>query len=387
MNAPAATRATSLDALRSPQEASMPAVAPGFGSLQSFELMQRQAKLLCSSTLVPAQYRAVVVKTDYKGNEISRTENPNALSNCVIALNMASRMNADPLMVMQNLYLVEGRPSWSSQWIIAQINNCGRFSPLRFSIQDLGEKTVEYTTYQWNDATRRKEAQTQKVKIHDKQCIAWVIEKGTEEKLFSPPVSIGMAVAEGWYTKNGSKWQTMDEVMLRYRAAAFFGKLYAPELLMGLPSAEESADVIDMELQAGGGYAMADSSPVTLDAMREAAAPAPALTEQKPVTVPPPQTKTETPAYVDRETGEIRESAATQQQDDGAPGFADAHAAVRAGDFDLARDIARSLPEQQRQQIEAAIANLSQAREESESPAPQAQPARRGRGQGGLSLE
>lgn len=361
----------------------MPAVAPGFGSLQSFELMQRQAKLLCSSTLVPAQYRAVVVKTDYKGNEISRTENPNALSNCVIALNMASRMNADPLMVMQNLYLVEGRPSWSSQWIIAQINNCGRFSPLRFSIQDLGEKTVEYTTYQWNDATRRKEAQTQKVKIHDKQCIAWVIEKGTEEKLFSPPVSIGMAVAEGWYTKNGSKWQTMDEVMLRYRAAAFFGKLYAPELLMGLPSAEESADVIDMELQAGGGYAMADSSPVTLDAMREAAAPAPALTEQQPVTVPPPQTKTETPAYVDRETGEIRESAATQQQDDGAPGFADAHAAVRAGDFDIARDIARKLPDAQRQQIETAIANLEGGQQD-ESPA---RSRGRQRGQGGLGLD
>lgn len=387
MNAPAATHATNLAALRAPQEASMPAVAPGFGSLQSFELMQRQAKLLCSSTLVPAQYRAVVVKTDYKGNEISRTENPNALSNCVIALNMASRMNADPLMVMQNLYLVEGRPSWSSQWIIAQINNCGRFSPLRFSIQDLGEKTVEYTTYQWNDATRRKEAQTQKVKIHDKQCIAWVIEKGTEEKLFSPPVSIGMAVAEGWYTKNGSKWQTMDEVMLRYRAAAFFGKLYAPELLMGLPSAEESADVIDMELQAGGRYAMADSGPVTLDAMREAPNPAADLEQRQPNTVSQ-QTRAQAAVPHDAETGEIHERAGAQQQsDDGTPGFADAHAAVRSGDFGLARDIARALPEQQRQQIEAAIANLSPADEESENPAPAAQPARRGRGQGGLSLE
>ena len=260
---------TTLAAMRGPAESNMPAVAPGFGSLQSFELMQRQAKLLCSSTLVPAAYRSVIEKLDFKGNVKERIENPNALSNCVIALNMSARMNADPLMVMQNLDLVEGRPSWSSQWIIAQINNCGRFSPLRFDIHDLGEKTVEYTTYRWDEQSRQKVPQVQKVKIHDKRCVAWVVEKGSEERLYSPPVSIAMAVAEGWYTKNGSKWQTMDEVMLRYRAAAFFGKIYAPELLMGLPSSEEAADTIDMEMQSDGRYAMAQPEPVAIDALRE----------------------------------------------------------------------------------------------------------------------
>ena len=260
---------TTLAAMRGPAESNMPAVAPGFGSLQSFELMQRQAKLLCSSTLVPAAYRSVIEKLDFKGNVKERIENPNALSNCVIALNMSARMNADPLMVMQNLYLVEGRPSWSSQWIIAQINNCGRFSPLRFDIHDLGEKTVEYTTYRWDEQSRQKVPQVQKVKIHDKRCVAWVVEKGSEERLYSPTVSIAMAVAEGWYTKNGSKWQTMDEVMLRYRAAAFFGKIYAPELLMGLPSSEEAADTIDMEMQSDGRYAMAQPEPVAIDALRE----------------------------------------------------------------------------------------------------------------------
>ncbi len=260
---------TTLAAMRGPAESNMPAVAPGFGSLQSFELRQRQAKLLCSSTLVPAAYRSVIEKLDFKGNVKERIENPNALSNCVIALNMSARMNADPLMVMQNLYLVEGRPSWSSQWIIAQINNCGRFSPLRFDIHDLGEKTVEYTTYRWDEQSRQKVPQVQKVKIHDKRCVAWVVEKGSEERLYSPPVSIAMAVAEGWYTKNGSKWQTMDEVMLRYRAAAFFGKIYAPELLMGLPSSEEAADTIDMEMQSDGRYAMAQPEPVAIDALRE----------------------------------------------------------------------------------------------------------------------
>ncbi len=114
-----------------PNEAKMPQIAPGFGSLQSYELMLRTAKLLSSSTLVPAAYRA---------NDDKKVENKNAIPNCVIALNMACRMGADPLMVMQNLYVVEGRPSWSSQWIIAAINGCGRFSPLRFEIRSLGEK-------------------------------------------------------------------------------------------------------------------------------------------------------------------------------------------------------------------------------------------------------
>ena len=241
MNAP-----TTLDNLRSPapREASLPAVAPGFGSLQSFELMQRAANLLASSTLVPAAYRKTIEKLDKFGNVKESRDNPNALANAVVALNMAQRMGADPLMVMQNLYIVEGRPSWSSQWIIAAVNGCGRFSPLRFDIKDQGKKEVEYTETYWDNGQRQK--RTTKVPILDKVCIAWAIEKETGERIESPPVTIEMAVKEGWYTKNGSKWQTMDEVMLRYRTASFFGKIYAPELLMGLQTVEEAQDVIDL---------------------------------------------------------------------------------------------------------------------------------------------
>ncbi|MDN7441169.1 hypothetical protein QZM64_18590 [Burkholderia cepacia] len=237
---------TTLEAVRSPlpREANLPAVAPGFGSLQSFELMQRAANLLASSTLVPAAYRKVIEKLDKFGNVKERKENDNALANAVVALNMAQRMGADPLMVMQNLYIVEGRPSWSSQWIIAAVNGCGRFSPLRFDIKVLGAKNVDYVETFWENNQRQK--RTISVPITDKVCVAWAIEKETGERIESPAVSIEMAVKEGWYTKNGSKWQTMDEVMLRYRTASFFGKLYAPELLMGLMTVEEAADIVDV---------------------------------------------------------------------------------------------------------------------------------------------
>lgn len=221
----------------------------GLLNLESFELSQRIAKMLSSSTLVPEQYRATIkVKAgkDNFGNMVYRDEpNPNGLSNCVIALNMSNRMGADPLMVMQNLYLIEGRPAWSSQFIMAAINSCGRFSALRFELVDLGEKEVEYTTTEWVD--RKKSTTVKKVKIQDMSCVAFAIERETGERIESSKITIEMAVKEGWYGKNGSKWQTMPEQMLRYRAASFFGRVYAPELLMGLRSADEEQDrIIDV---------------------------------------------------------------------------------------------------------------------------------------------
>ena len=131
------------------QTQNMPAQMNSVGllNLEAFELSQRVAKMLASSTLVPEQYRAITKVKAGKDNNgqwvYQDVENPNGLSNCVIALNMANRMGADPLMIMQNLYLIEGRPSWSSQFIMASINSCGRFSSLRFEIEDLGEKEVE----------------------------------------------------------------------------------------------------------------------------------------------------------------------------------------------------------------------------------------------------
>ena len=178
----------------------------GFSNSASFELLQRQAKLLAASELVPKEFQGKI-------------------PNVVIALELASRTGASPISVMQNLYIVHGKPSWSSQFIIAAINNTKRYSPLRYDITGEGD---------------------------DRTCIAWAVEKATGERLESPPVTIKMARDEGWLTKNGSKWKTMPELMLRYRSATFFGRLYAPEILMGMQTQEEVIDigVIDGEVTA-----------------------------------------------------------------------------------------------------------------------------------------
>lgn len=178
------------------------AVMPGFNSAQSWDLAQRIGKAFAASTLVPAQYQ---------GN----------LANCIVALEMANRMGASPLMVMQNLYIVHGNPGWSSKFLVASFNQCGRFSALRY------EFVGKPGTKDWG-------------------CRAWAVEKVTGEKLVGATITVDMADKEGWSTKSGSKWKTMPEQMLMYRAAAFFVRAYAPEISMGLRSVDEIEDgVID----------------------------------------------------------------------------------------------------------------------------------------------
>lgn len=245
MNAPATQHAL---ANSQPDHA---VVTMGFGSLQSFEFMQRTAKMFSSSSMVPAAYQAMATKGF--GDRQTVEANPSALANCVIALDMSQRMNANPLMIMQNLHIIEGRPSWSSQFIIAAINNCGKFSPLRFDLEWLDEIDALYSTFDWVD--RKKVEKKHSIRIKNARCVAWAIEKATGERLESAPVTMEMAVAEGWFGKNGSKWKSMPDLMMRYRSAAFFGRIYAPELLMGLPAADEVHDIIDVRPQPDGSYA------------------------------------------------------------------------------------------------------------------------------------
>ena len=222
----------------------------GVFQVNNFNEAINAASFLSASSLVPADYRRwVPVKNQY-GKAVTNAdgtpqliENPNATSNCLIALNMANRMGYDPLMIMQNLYIIEGRPAWSSQFIIAAINACGKFDPLQFEIVNEGEKEIEYVNSYWENGKKLSAKAT--VKLENLTCIAWTTDR-KGNRLQSDKVSMEMAVKEGWYQKNGSKWQTMAGQMLRYRAAAFFGRIYAPEVLMGIYAADEIRDFVDV---------------------------------------------------------------------------------------------------------------------------------------------
>ena len=197
-----------------------------FSSTSSFEQAQRIAKALVSSDLVPSNYRGV-----------------DNIGNALIAMDTAGRMGLSPLVVMQNLHIIEGRPSWASSFIIGALNSCGLFAPIRFRIEKLGKRSVSFDKWEGPKGNRTKV--TAKTDVEDMTCVACTAEKGTGEILEGPPVSIAMAVAEGWYTKPGSKWVTMPDLMIRYRAAAFFGRLYAPHILNGMPMEDEVLDISD----------------------------------------------------------------------------------------------------------------------------------------------
>lgn len=160
------------------------------------------AKVLCQSTLIPQQYQGKA-------------------ADCVIAIDMASRMGISPLMVMQNLYVVKGKPSWSGQACMAFLRN--RYADA------MPVYVGTPNTDDWG-------------------CFIRATTKDGE-KLEGSTVTIQMAKREGWYGKTGSKWQTMPQQMLAYRAAAFFARVYCPELLMGVSVQGEVEDTEPEEVR------------------------------------------------------------------------------------------------------------------------------------------
>lgn len=172
------------------------ALAIADAETKSFELVQRQAKMLASSTLVPKDFI-------------------NNIPNCAIALNVSKRTGLDPLMVAQNLAIIHGRPSWSATALIGMINSCGRYTPLRFVFDDEDAPT---------------------------SCYAIATDKASGQSLRGEKITLTMAKAEGWSTKNGSKWLTMPGQMLRYRAASFWSRAYASDISLGLYCQDEIKD-------------------------------------------------------------------------------------------------------------------------------------------------
>ena len=177
-----------------------------YQSTESFEFAQRQAKSLCESDLVP---------TNYKGQK--------GLSNCLVALEMSKRMNLSPLTVMQNLNVIHGKPTWSSQFITSNILGCGRF------------KNFDYVV---TGKDQTLSVQCQAIRLEDNKLV-----KGTA-------VSMKMEQQEGWTRKN-PKYQSMPEIMLKARAATFFGRQYIPDLLLGVQTSEEVVDIQPIDVTTG----------------------------------------------------------------------------------------------------------------------------------------
>jgi hypothetical protein len=150
---------------------------------------------------------------------------------------------------MQNLDVIQGKPSWSSKFLISTINTCGKYEQLKYRFTNLGKVgKLELTETKWVNGKKEKyKTEFDGSDIDNIECVAYTTVKGSDELIESSEVTIRMAVLEGWYTKDGSKWPIMTKKMLRYRAASFWTNEHAPELSLGMRTVEENEDVEDID--------------------------------------------------------------------------------------------------------------------------------------------
>lgn len=171
-----------------------------FSTFEGFELGKKMAQALTTCGLIP---------DNFKGNQ--------NLGNCMIALDLAARMGINPLQLMQGLYIVHGKPAFSGQFLGGLVNASGLYkSKLKLEQVGIdGQPSFGYRAfaYDWDG-----------------------------DKITGPAVTMQMAASEGWVSKN-TKWKTMPDLMLRYRAISFFQRVNCPELTFGIPVREEIEDV------------------------------------------------------------------------------------------------------------------------------------------------
>ena len=168
-----------------------------YNSSDSFTLAMNMAKTLAGSTIVPPAFQK-------------------SWENCMVALSQSKKLGVDPFVVMNNMYLIQGKITWKSEFIIAMINASGKFdTELQYEEEEKDGKPYACTAYTFKDG----------------------------RKISGIRVTMDMANAEGWTKKNGTKWTSLTQLMLRYRAAVFFARFNAPELTSGLYTVEEGEDV------------------------------------------------------------------------------------------------------------------------------------------------
>lgn len=166
-------------------------------NIQTFSENYRMAAQLAKSTIIPQTYQ-------------------NKPENVIVAIGMAQKIGLDPFTIMQNLNIIKGKTSWSGSFCRTLIEKSNKYSNLKLIF--VGEKGTD--TY---------------------GCYMQGISKETGELIKGPEVNMKMAKSENW-TSN-PKWNNMTELMLSYRATSFFARVYVPEALNGVQTAEEIEDI------------------------------------------------------------------------------------------------------------------------------------------------
>ena len=173
--------------------------------VKKFELEQRKAKAFVATDFFPAHLR--------KGDKEA------TIGAAIIVLDLAQRMNLGALEVAQSIYIIHGKPSFETKFLVARLNSSGLLKGRLNTILSPDRQSAH--------------------------CEA--VDAQTGQLLRGTTITMDMARREGWLSKNGSKWQTMPELMMKYRAQSFFINEFFPEVKYGLKTSDEAEDINEIK--------------------------------------------------------------------------------------------------------------------------------------------
>ena len=231
-----------------------------FTTREAFQLATDMAVQLSRSSIIPNDYRDQLPK----GNEW--VNNPDAAGNCFIVLELANRLRVSPLVVMQQVDVIYGRPSLRGTFMVALINSRDEFSPLDFvctheaeiaalerQMKDVAEQLASavgdsvQALIDKMTALRKQVATIRTADDYGYYCVATRLSDGRVCR--GATIDWKMVKAEGWFTKKDSKWQSIPEQMFPYRAASFWGRQYASHITLGMHEADELRDALEGEYE------------------------------------------------------------------------------------------------------------------------------------------
>lgn len=207
------------------------AMTPAGQMVRTFETTQRIGGMFAKSTIVPKAYQ-------------------NNVANCAIAVDVAMHLGngISPLTVMQNLVIVNGTPTWHAPFLVACINASEKYTPIDYEEKNLGKigKGAKVKVYVWENgkSTEKTITTDEYADVDNLACTAFAYNLASGNKLTGSTITVKMAMEEGWYARSGSKWKTMPQQMLKYRAASFWQRAYEPGIAMGFQTTEEVRDTM-----------------------------------------------------------------------------------------------------------------------------------------------
>lgn len=146
----------------------------------------------------------------------------NNLGSCIIAYELSQQLQVSPFMIMQNMYIVMGIPTFKSPFAIALLRTRSRFKDIDWSFSE-SNKGIESCTISGTDRATG--------------------------KIMTETLTMEQVKKFGWWDKNDSMWPKMPHQMFKYRTTAFFLRTNQPELLFGMQLADEIDDVKIKEVE------------------------------------------------------------------------------------------------------------------------------------------